>query len=224
VTALFITATGTDIGKTFVGVGLIEELLRRGRKVAALKPVVSGFDDWSAPASDPARLLGALELPATAEEIARIAPWRFRAPLSPDMAARREGKSIDFDELLAFTEGAIATREEVLLIEGIGGVMVPLDESRTVLDWMGVLGLPVLLVGGSYLGTISHTLSAFESLRMRGLETMAIIISETDGSSVPLADTVKTIARFTDPVPVLAVPRLTPPARHTVFRLIADLL
>jgi dethiobiotin synthetase len=224
VTALFITATGTDIGKTFVGVGLIEELLRRGRKVAALKPVVSGYDDWSAPVSDPARLLVALELPVTAEEIARISPWRFRAPLSPDMAAKREGKSIDFDELLAFTEGAIATREEVLLIEGIGGVMVPLDESRTVLDWMAVLGLPVLLVGGSYLGTISHTLSAFESLRMRGLETMAIIISETDGSSVPLAETVKTIARFTDPVPVLAVPRLVPPARHTVFRLIADLL
>ena len=73
----------------------------------------------------------------TAEEIERIAPLRFAAALSPDMAARKEDRSIDFDEIVDFT--AIARRSDVLLIEGIGGIMVPLDDRRTVLDWMVTL-------------------------------------------------------------------------------------
>jgi dethiobiotin synthetase len=224
VTALFVTATGTNIGKTFVGVGLIGELLRRGRAVAAVKPVVSGFEDWSAPASDPARLLAALELPATEEEIERIAPWRFGAALAPDLAARREGRRLDFADLLAFSRSEIAARADVLLIEGIGGVMVPLDERHTVLDWMAELRLPVLLVAGSYLGTISHTLTAAAVLRQRGVAIHALIVSETEDSTVPLPDTAKSIAHHLGKVPVLALPQLAPGARHEVFGRLADLV
>src|SRR5262245_2280158 len=125
-TAVFVTATGTDIGKTFVTRGLIGHFIASDRRVEALKPVVSGFDEREADGSDPGLLLSALGLDPDADQIARIAPWRFAAPLSPHIAAAREGRAIDFAELLAFSRDAIARRPDVLLIEGAGGIMVPL--------------------------------------------------------------------------------------------------
>ena len=161
-TAIFITATGTDVGKTFVAASLIGHFRQMGRLVEAIKPVVSGFDPAQAATSDPGVLLKALGLPVTAQQIERISPWRFRAALSPDLAARREGRSIDVDNVIAFCQSAIERRQDMLLIEGVGGVMVPLDEHRTILDVMMALRLPLILVTGSYLGTISHTLTALE--------------------------------------------------------------
>ncbi|MGH7246947.1 MAG: dethiobiotin synthase [Pseudomonadota bacterium] len=209
-TAIFITGTGTDVGKTYVAASLISHFRRMGRTVEAIKPVVSGFDPAQAAASDPGVLLKALGLPVAADSIERISPWRFGAPLSPDLAARREGRGIDVDEVIAFCQNAVKRRRGILLIEGVGGVMVPLDGQRTVLDVMMALHLPVILVAGSYLGTISHTLTALDSLFRRDMEVMAIIISESEGSTVPLDDTVAEIARFSDSV--IGLPRGAPGA------------
>jgi dethiobiotin synthetase len=200
VTAIFITATGTDVGKTFVAASLIGHFREMGRTVEAIKPVVSGFDPAQAASSDPGVLLRALGAPLTPESIERISPWRFRAPLSPDLAAEREGRSIDVDEVIAFCQSAVGQRQDMLLIEGIGGIMVPLDGERTVLDVMMALRLPLILVTGSYLGTISHTLTALDSLFRRDMNVLAVIVSETPGSTVPLEDTVAEIARFAEPV------------------------
>ena len=206
-TAIFITATGTDVGKTFVAASLIRHLRQMGRVVDAIKPIVSGFDPARAAASDCGILLNALGLPINAAEIDRISPWRFRAPLSPDLAARREERSIDVDAVISFCQGEIEQRRDILLIEGAGGIMVPLDENRTILDVMMALRLPLILVTGSYLGTISHTLTALDSLYRRDMNVLAIIVSETAGSTVPLDDTVAAIARFADPVIGLPRPR-----------------
>jgi len=205
VTAIFITATGTDVGKTYVAASLIGHFRRMGRTVEAIKPVVSGFDPARAAESDPGVLLRALGVPVNAEAVERIAPWRFRAPLSPDLAAQREGRSISVDAVIDFCQGAVQHRRDLLLIEGVGGIMVPLDGERTVLDVMMALRLPVILVTGSYLGTISHTLTALDSLFRRDLDVLAVIVSETVGSPVSLDDTVAAIARFAEPV--LALPR-----------------
>jgi dethiobiotin synthetase len=212
VSAIFITATGTDIGKTFVAASVIRHLRQMGRRVDAIKPVVSGFDPAQAAASDPGVLLAALGLPITAEGIERISPWRFRAALSPDLAAQREERSIDVDHVVAFCQSAIAQCQGILLIEGAGGIMVPLDGQRTMLDVMMALQVPLILVTGSYLGTISHTLTALDSLYRRDLKVMAIIVSETPGSPVPLDDTVAAIARFAEPV--IGVPRPRPQERQ----------
>jgi dethiobiotin synthetase len=209
VTAIFVTATGTDIGKTFVTAALIRHLRVAGRTVDALKPVVSGFDPDHAAASDPGILLAALDRPAAPDEIARISPWRYRAALSPDMAARAEGAPVDFAELAQFSLRAVLTRRDVLFIEGVGGVMTPIDDAHTVLDWMLALRLPLVLVTGSYLGAISHTLTALDTLRRRELNVLTIVVNESEGSSVPLDDTVATIRRFTHPLNVLPVPRMT---------------
>ncbi len=178
-TAIFITGTGTDVGKTFVGASLIRHLRQMGRSVDAIKPVVSGFDPDQPAASDPGILLQALGFPVTLQNIERISPWRFRAAISPDLAARREGRRIDVDEVVAFCKSAIEDRREILLVEGVGGIMVPLDEQRTILDVMMALQLPLILVVGSYLGTISHTLTALDALFRRDMSVLAIIVSET---------------------------------------------
>jgi dethiobiotin synthetase len=208
VTAFFVTGAGTDVGKTFVAAGLIRHWRAAGRAVAAIKPVVSGFDPARPEQSDPGVLLGALGRPLDAAEIARVSPWRFAAPLSPDMAAAREARAIDFAALVAFCRDA-QRADAILLIEGIGGVMVPLDDAHTVLDWMSALRHPVLLVAGSYVGTISHTLTALHMLARRNLDVAAVVVSESEGSAAPLDDTVATIARFANDIDVVALPRGT---------------
>ena len=97
--AYFVTSTGTDIGKTFVTAGLIRYLRESDQPVAALKPIVSGYDSSVVETSDPAVLLSALGRQVSADEVDRIAPWRFRAPLSPDLAAAREGRHVDFNRV-----------------------------------------------------------------------------------------------------------------------------
>jgi dethiobiotin synthetase len=225
VAAYFVTSTGTDVGKTFVTAGLIRYLRTSNQAVAALKPVVSGYDSSVVETSDPAVLLAALGRPVAADEVDRIAPWRFRAPLSPDLAAAREGRSVAFDELVDFSRSAIKANNGVLFIEGVGGIMVPLEGNRTVLDWMAALSIPLLLVVGGYLGTISHTLTAIDVLTQRKLSIAAIVVSESERNPVELADTVASIARFSGGVEVIGLPRL--PAgimQHPAFARIAACL
>jgi dethiobiotin synthetase len=215
VTAIFITGTGTEVGKTFVAASLIRHLRQMGRSVEAIKPVVSGFDPDQAAGSDPGILLQALGYPATPPNIERISPWCFRAAMSPDAAARQEDRRIDVAEVVAFCQSAIKQRQEILLIEGVGGIMVPLDEQRTILDVMMALQLPLILVAGSYLGTISHTLTALDALFRRDLSVLATIVSETPGSTVPLKETVAAIGRFAEPVIGLPRQQLEPGEKPT---------
>jgi len=222
VSALFVTGAGTDVGKTFVACGLATELRRRGRVVAAFKPLASGFDPAQPEASDPGALLTALGEPATVANLDRIAPWRYRAALAPDMAAEAEGKRIDFDALVAFSLHA-ATSAEFVIIEGVGGVMSPISASSTVLDWMAELALPALLVSGSHLGAQSHALTALLALHARRIAVLALVVSETEGSTVGLVETRNSLARFAAPTPVVSIPRLARDASHAAFRTIADL-
>ncbi len=204
-TAIFITGTGTGVGTTFVVASLIRHLRQLGRAVDAIKPIVSGYDPVQAAASDTGTLLAALGLPFSPEAVDRTSPWRFRAPLAPDAAAQVEGRSIDVDGVIAFCQSAIERHRDVLLIEGIGGIMVPLDQHRTILDVMMALRLPLILVTGSYPGTISHTLTALNSLFRRDMSVLATIVSETAGSTMPLDEVVASIGRFT--APVIGLPR-----------------
>jgi dethiobiotin synthetase len=222
--AVFVTATGTDIGKTFVTAGVIRHIRASGGAIAAVKPIVSGFDPQAWQDSDPAVLLAALGRPVTLAEVEQISPWRFKAPLSPDMAGRHEGRTIQFRDVAEFCRNAAAQRG-LLLIEGVGGVMVPLDERRTVLDLMSVLRAPVILVAGSYVGTISHTLTALEVMARRNLDIAAVVVSESEGSAASLEETAAAIAQFVDAIDVVAVPRLAvATSEHAAFAQIAGLI
>ncbi len=208
-TALFITGSGTDVGKTFVTTLLTRQLRAAGRSVSALKPVVSGFDLAMAEGSDPGLLLVAAGLAVSPANLDAVAPWRFAAALSPDMAAVREGRAVDFNALLAFCQEAIdGAAEGDLLIEGVGGVMVPLGAQHLVVDWITMLGIPAVVVTGSYLGALSHCLTAVEALSVREIQLAGVIVSESEGSPVMLDETAAALDRFLPKVPVLALPRL----------------
>jgi dethiobiotin synthetase len=207
VTAIFITATGPDVGKTLVVASLIRHLQQIGHAVDVIKPIVCGYEPAQAASSDLATLIAALELPFSPETIERMAPWRFRAALPPELAAQYEKRHIDFDEVVTYCQWAVEQRRGVLLIDGIGGIMTPLDPNRTVLDVMMALRLPLILVTGSYPGALSHTLTALDSLFRRDMTLLATIVSETPGSKVPLEEVVASIARFTEPVIGLPRPR-----------------
>ena len=218
--ANFITGTGTEIGKTWLACALLRHWRAEGRGATAFKPVLSGFDPAHPEASDAGALLAALGREASAAELDVIAPWRFAAPLSPDMAAAREGRRVDFEQLIGFTRRATSADSSICLVEGVGGVMAPLDETHTVRDWIAASGLPCVLVAGSYLGSLSHTLTALEALRkvMRsgihadGAGVTAIAVNESPDSPVALDATLETLARHAAGIPLVAIARGSPQA------------
>ena len=203
----FITATGTDSGKTWLTAGLAGVCRRRGVPVRALKPVMSGYDATQPAACDAGALAAASGMAATAAAVAELSPWRFAAPLSPDRAASQEGRTIDFDALVGWCRDEIERNAGLLLIEGIGGAMVPLDEAHTVRDWMGALQIPVLLVAGTYLGALSHTLTALAALREAGSAPAVIVINASPDSPVSLADTLASLRPHAGAVPLLTLGR-----------------
>jgi dethiobiotin synthetase len=205
-TAYFITSTGTGLGKTYLTCGLIEALRRRDITVDAVKPVISGFEFETADDSDTGLILRALGLPIDEPRIHEISPWRFRAALSPDMAAAREGQSIERHALVEFCRSAMEMDDGLCLIEGAGGVMAPIGKDYTNLDLIGALDVRIVVVTGTYLGAISHTLTACEALAARGREPWAIVLSESEGSSVAADETAQSIGRFVD-APLYLLPR-----------------
>jgi dethiobiotin synthetase len=202
-TALFISATGTDVGKTFVACALIRALRRQKRAVDAFKPVLSGFDGPDG--SDAARLLEALGRPLT--DIDRMSPLRFTAPLAPPSAARAEGHALTLSDLAARCRERMAETEGLLLIEGAGGIMSPLAEGATNLDLAVELGLPILLVTGSYLGAVSHTLTALEAIKARKLVVAALVVSESEGDQPALSEITDALQTFAAAIPTVTAPR-----------------
>jgi len=184
----FITATGTDSGKTFLTCALTWQLRLRGLRVQALKPVASGVTQ-DLQSSDAGQLLAAQEMPISS--INQICPWRFCAPLSPDMAARKEGVLFSFDDLITFCN--TPSDADIQLVEGVGGVMSPITDKHTLLDWMEALSIPTILVAGSYVGSISHTLSALQALHSRGLNVHCIILNESINSAANLLETAESL-------------------------------
>ena len=202
--ALFVTGTGTDIGKTHVACALIQAVRARGLSVDAFKPVVSGFDPKDAAGSDPARLAAALGAPG---DVFRIAPRRYLAPLSPNIAARLEGQTLVLDDMVIDAVARAAEiRDGLLLVEGAGGVMSPLTDGETNLDMIAALGAPVLLVAGSYLGTISHVLTALVALRAANARVAAVVISESVDAP-DLAQTAGALSPFMADAPLFLAPR-----------------
>lgn len=202
--AYFIAATGTDIGKTFVTSAITHALRAQGIKAQALKPIISGWAEGDVP--DSQQLLDAMGDGQRAED---ISPWRFAAPISPHRAAALEQRVIDPSALVEWTRTEMQ-KHPFTLIEGVGGVMVPLTDTYTTLDWMAAVGLPVILVTGSYLGTISHTLTALAALRARGLEVAALVLSESACSLVSLAEAQAGLLPFIQDIPLRIVqPRVS---------------
>jgi dethiobiotin synthetase len=209
VSAFFVTGAGTEIGKTYVSCALLRAWSESGVACDAFKPVVSGFDRADAAQSDSGLLLGALGEAVSDENIARISPWRFAAPLAPPLAAKAEGAALDFAAIERACRARIEVRgDRVLLIEGAGGVMAPLTDDRTGLDLIAALNMPAVFVAGSYLGAVSHALTGLAVLDARTIKVAAVVVSES-AVSAGLDATCAMIARMW-PGHVIAAPRGAP--------------
>jgi dethiobiotin synthetase len=204
----FVAGAHTDVGKTFIACGLIRAARAADLSVEALKPVVSGFDagDWAD--SDPGRLLSALGSPLSEDALAAMSPWRFTAPLAPPMAARLEQRDLRLPDIVEFCLGrARQSRADLFVVEGVGGVMSPIAEGATGLQLMTALDMPVVLVGGSYLGSISHSLTALETARAHGVQVAAVVVSQSRDPQAPsFEDTLCEIAAFAGETTVLGAP------------------
>lgn len=210
--AYFITATGTDLGKTWVTVGLIDACRARGVPVRALKPVISGYDPARHADSDIAKVG------------AGVTAWCYAAPLSPDLAAAKEGRRIDFDALVDWCRGEVAKPVGLLLIEGIGGAMVPLDARHTVRDWIAAVGVPAVLVCGTHLGSLSHTLTALAALREVGIVPALLVVNESADSTVSLDDTLASLRPQIGAVPLATLRRNCHDSRADLAALAETLL
>ena len=174
---LFITGTDTGIGKTFVAALLARELRRQNLKVGAYKPVATGAvldHEGRARWEDVETLVAALD---DRYEADRICPQRFEAPLAPPLAARAEGRTVDRELLRRGAEWWM-DRVDLLLIEGVGGLLCPLTETGTVAELAADLRAPLLIVARQALGTINHTLLTIEAARSRGLTITGVVLNE----------------------------------------------
>ncbi len=201
-----IASCGTDIGKTFIACALIEALRAKGKQVVALKPVISGMQGVPLEVTDSGRLLQALGREVSADNVSDISPWQFAEPVAPSIAARHENRQFTTKDVLHWCHTRIAEQPgAITFIEGAGGVMAPLNDTHTMRDLYAALNLPVVLVVGCYLGSISHALTAIEALRQ--VKIACVVITDKGDGSVGLAATYDELARFVPSnTPLYAVP------------------
>ena len=167
---LFVTGTGTGVGKTLVSAALLAAMSAAREQVHAYKPVVTGLaeppGEWP-----PDHELLALAAGTTPEQ---VAPLRFDPPVSPHLAARQSAQSIDPAMVIA---GARAQSQGTLVVEGVGGLLVPITECFSVRDLAVELGLPLVIAAAPGLGTINHTLLSIEAARAAGLVVAAVVLT-----------------------------------------------
>lgn len=179
---LFVTATDTGVGKTEVACALVSGARVDGLDVGVMKPAQSGVTPGEP--SDAERLSAAA---GGADPLELICPHSFAAPLAPGVAARLAGVTLSLGALVDRAR-ALAARHQALLVEGAGGLLVPLTPTETYADLMVALGLPVLVVARAGLGTVNHTALTVEALRARGLVIAGLVLNRTtpaDDPSVP---------------------------------------
>lgn len=168
---LFVTGTDTGVGKTFVACALLRGLRARGLNVGAMKPVETGVG--------PEGPLDAIALRSAAgasDALDEVCPERFALPAAPSVAAAHEGRSVDLARIEA-AFGALAQRHDLVIVEGAGGVLVPLSDTLDMAGLASHLELPVLLVARAALGTVNHTRLSLEALERRDLVLAGVVLS-----------------------------------------------
>jgi dethiobiotin synthetase len=198
---LFITATDTGAGKTYLTAAIAQMWRRQGRRFRVCKPVATGAR-WCSGAleSDDARRLAEA---AGEADPAQVTPWVFMAPAAPPVAARLAGVRLNFLDVVDYVHGR-SGEGNAILVEGVGGLLCPLTEEKTVADLALVLKLPVVLVARRSLGTLNHTLLTLEAIRQRGLPLAGVVLSETAPPAGP-AERSNAIELRRRGVPILTV-------------------
>jgi len=222
VNGVFVTGTGTEVGKTIVAAVIAHTLIAEGRRVAVFKPAVTGLDPEQ-PADGPiSRQIGVFEARRPAvdpdHEVLRraagstqaddeIAPYRYGPPASPHLAAALAGEEIDPERLRAAARAAAASAD-VLVCEGVGGLLVPLRGDYLVRDLAADLGLPLLIAASPGLGTINHTLLTIEAARDAGLDVASVVLTPWPDEPSPVEQSNRETIEALGGVRILKLPRI----------------
>ncbi len=181
---LFVTGTDTGVGKSLVSAALAMILRDKGVKVGVMKPVETGVTRPEALGDDAALLVAAA---GTQPETELVSPYRFPLPASPDLAAKKAGAAIHPTQILD-AEKQLAGRHDFMLIEGAGGLMVPLRGGYLISDLARDLGYPLLVVSRPALGTINHTLLTVHAARTMDLEVAGVVVNRMPAQPSPSED------------------------------------
>lgn len=199
---VFVTGTGTEVGKTVVAAATARTLVADGRSVAVFKPAVTGLDEGGEP--DHALLRRAAESGQSDDE---IAPYRYGPPASPHLAAKLAGERIEPERLLGAARSA-ATGPDALVCEGVGGLLVPLRPDYLVRDLAVDLELPLVVAAPPGLGTINHTLLTIEAARSVGLSVEMVVLTPWPASPAAIEDSNREAISQLGGVRVETLPRL----------------
>lgn len=208
---IFITGTDTDAGKTVVAAALLAALRLRGMDAVPMKAVQTGAKCKGSvkKALDLEFCLKIAGLNIPAEEKCLMAPYLLGDPCSPHLAAQREGVTISL-ALIKRSMERLAGLHDMVVVEGAGGLMVPITGRKTMLDLSAKMGLPVLLVGRAGLGTLNHVLLSVEALKSRGIIPAGIVLNENEQvrSGYIEKDNLKTIRSLVRSSPVIRFPHI----------------
>ena len=181
---VFITGTDTCVGKTFFACKLAALLRDSGYRVGVMKPAESGCVERQGRLYPEDAIL-LKEASASQDPLDKICPYQLREPLAPSVAAQRQGITLEVDRLMdVYNE--ITSAHDITLVEGAGGLMVPLLPSYTYADLVRVLKLPVIVIAANRLGMINHLLLTLEHARCKGLRVLGYVLNQLE-SGVPLA-------------------------------------
>jgi dethiobiotin synthetase len=173
---LLVTGTDTDVGKTYISCLLLKRLRETGMRVGAWKPVCSGafIDDAGVSRWSDIELLSQAIGGPVPQKL--ICPQTFQAAVSPNVAAKMEGREVD-DELIRNGPVAWEAKADFVLVEGAGGLLSPLSDTMTSADVATQLSCPIIIVAANRLGVINHTLLTVEVAQQRGLEIAAVVLN-----------------------------------------------
>ena len=205
----FITATGTGVGKTWLASALATACVQRGKRVAAIKPIETGVDPDPLDALELARACGNESL-AMAEGL-----YRAKDPLAPYAIEKRGGPSVGSLRALTKRIRELSKDADYAIVEGVGGVLTPLDRERTIADLDAQLGLQTVLVARNALGVLSYTLTAIEALRKRNVSVRAIVLNHVERNhrhDMSRTSNADVLADYVPRIPIIRVPRVGSPA------------
>jgi dethiobiotin synthetase len=206
--SLFVAGTDTEIGKTFVSCALLQGFARAGLRAAAMKPIASGATERDGVLhNEDADQLDANANVALPNEIRTS--FMMREPIAPHIAAAREGVALDIGRIVE-AHAIARTKADIVVVEGVGGFRVPLDDQHDTADLAVALNLPVVLVVGMRLGCISHALLTAESIASRGLKIAGWVANRIDPAMLYPDENIHTLKHRLDAPLLGVIPHIAP--------------
>jgi len=198
---IFITGTDTEVGKTLIAAGLVAALSGQGIDVGVMKPLESGAPSFGS-APIPRDALYLKEIAGVHDDLDLINPYCFQAQLAPGVAAEKEGVEVDLQRIKGMYD-ELRGRHQFMVVEGAGGLLVPIAQGILLPELIKLLGLPLIVVARSTLGTINHTLLTLFYCQREGLEVAGLIMSKSTPDADPSeASNARVVAQYSG-VPVL---------------------